>query len=512
MNAKNLQRTLLLLVLVGAPAVYFTYRQDSRWSQQSKASSASPRPGQSGNPALPSLRAANVAIKSIELQRGSDSSRLELGADGWTLPERENFPAAQEPVLDLLASLARLELLEPKTAKPENFEKLGLVAPADGGQSALSVRLLDAGGAEVGALLLGERAWDRGFPAVYVRRAGENQTYLAKGEVKGGAALRDYLPRDLVAWKTERAAAVEVRFPDQPEQDYRAARSGGSETNFALAAVPEGKQAASPYLVSGAARAVGSLRIEDVVQEGSPRQPDLGSAKRVQLAWESFDGLRLTLEGYELAAESEFGAKPLWARVRAELLDWAGAPKQDVLAPAPEAGDGGQGEANPTPAEPAGPTREELEREVQELNRRASGWLFRIESSGTAALVRGLSDLVQDPTPPAAAGFPGDAQGGLDLSGLDTSGLDLEQLGMSEADLQKALQQLGNQPPVEQPPAEQPPAEVPPPSDGATDGATGPPQTTPPPVTPPANPAPGTEPPASVPPTPASTPSAPPGS
>jgi hypothetical protein len=503
MNAKNLQRALLLLVLVGAPAVYFTYQQDSRWSQEGKASAASPRAGQAGNPALPALRAASVSIKSIELQRGSDRCRLELSSAGWTLPERENFAAAQEPVQDLLASLARLELLEPKTAKPENFEKLGLVAPADGGQTALSVRLLDAGGGEIGALLLGERAWDRGFPAVYVRRAGENQTYLAKGEVKGGAALRDYLPRDLVAWKTERAASVDVRFPDQPEQSYRAARSEASETNFALAAVPEGKQAASPYLVSGAARAASSLRIEDVVQEGSPRQPDLGSAKRVELTWESFDGLRVSLEAYELAAESEFGAKPLWVRVRAELLDWAGAPKQDVPAPAADAGEAGQAQATPTPAEPTGPTREELEREVQDLNRRANGWLFRIESSGAAALVRGLSDLVQDPTPPAA---PGDAGGGLDLSGIDTSNLDLEQLGMSEAELQKALQQLGNQPPVEAPA----PGEAPPPAEAGPEGGSGtPPAAVPPAAVPPA-PVPGADQPGSTPPAPTDAPSTPP--
>ena len=487
MNAKNLQRALLLLVLVGAPAVYFTYRQDSRWSQQGKASSTSPRPGQGGNAALPALRSPGTAIKSIEIVRGSDQSRLELGAEAWNLPERDGFPAQQEAVLDLLAGLARLELLEPKTAKPENFEKLGLVAPADGGQSALSVRLLDAGGSEVGALLLGERAWDRGFSAVYVRRAGENQTYLAKGEVKGGAAIRDYLPRDLVTWKTERAASVEVRFPDQPEQDYRAARGQGSETNFALALVPDGKEPASPYLVSGAARAIGSLRIEDVAKEGGARQPDLSAAKRVELVWESFDGVRVRLEAYELAAETEFGAKPLWGRIRAELLDWAGAPKQDV--PAPAAGEGETGEAAAAaPSEPAGPSREELEREVQELNRRSAGWLFRIDSSSSLTLVRGLSDLVQDPTPPGGAGA-GAEGGALDLSGIDTSSLDLEQLGMSEADLQKALQQLGSQPPAEPAPAPAPAEQAPADGGGAT---------------PPSGPPPGAEPPSETPPAPGS--------
>jgi hypothetical protein len=499
MKAKQMQSIGLLLVLVGLPAAYFAYRQDNRWSTQGQT----PGPESKGalGAALPQLRAGQSSLKRIELARASDKVVLELGAEGWNLPEKSAFPAKQEAVLDLLGGLARLELIEAKTARPENYQKLGLVAPADGGQSALSVRLLDSAGAELGSLLLGEKAFDRGFTATYVKRSNEAQTYLAKGEVKGGANARDYMARDLVTWATERAEAVAAEFPAAPEQNYNAARASAEETNFALTAIPEGKEASSPYLVSGAARAIGSLRCEDVSKQGAEGAPDLSAARQAKLQWTSFDGLAVQLEAFELPAETEFGPKAVWATIRAEVLPWAGAESQNVPAPVlPVEGADSAADPAAAPAEEAKPTvsREDLEREAQEINRRTSGWLFKLEPSTATSLMRGLSELVKDPAPPPAPGS--EAPPPLDMSGIDTSNLDLESMGMSQADLEDALRQLGAggaspgatspSPVTETPP---PAGTEPAPAPGTTPAPSEPVPSTPPGSTPPASNPPATQ-------------------
>ena len=115
-------------------------------------------------------------------QAHGDGRRTRAGP--WR--RRADYPVDPAKVRDLALALANLQLVEAKTADPERLERLELEEPgADGAKSRL-VELLGGDGAPLAAAVVGKASpslYGGGRGGVYVRRAGDNQAWLAGGEL-----------------------------------------------------------------------------------------------------------------------------------------------------------------------------------------------------------------------------------------------------------------------------------------------------------------------------------------
>ena len=117
---------------------------------------------------------------------------------------------------DLALALANLQLVEAKTADPQRLERLELDEPgADGAKSRL-IELLGGDGATLAAAVVGKASpslYGGGRGGVYVRRAADNQAWLAGGELDLPADAMTLIGSELVDVPMDQVARVVVQPP-----------------------------------------------------------------------------------------------------------------------------------------------------------------------------------------------------------------------------------------------------------------------------------------------------------
>lgn len=253
--------------------------------------------------------------------QGVDKITLVRAAGGnWTVANRANYPADQDLVRKLLIGVSEIVLYEPRTARAEWHRNLGLLAPEDLG-SATRVEFFDAGGERLAALLLGkvpEQTGDaRGQGMIYVRRDGDDQTYLAHGRLPIFQAALEWLDTRFIG--LARGEIARVTLWAGSERPVVMSRASRDENDFTLENIPNGRATRGAPIVNGAATSIVDLVFDDAVPTGSLDFPE-GSPKVVV---ETFEGLRV-----ELVLAGGGGA--LWAKVTAKADAALVAPGTDM--------------------------------------------------------------------------------------------------------------------------------------------------------------------------------------
>lgn len=138
-----------------------------------------------GRPAFPdaAARLQNAAV--LELSHQGNKIVLNRKGDVWGVAQDSGYPADTGKVHDLLAGLAGLKLMEPRTADPAEYSRLGVADPGLNADSTL-VRVNDAAGKPIIALIVGHSRTSgmSGLPdQLYVRRPGAAQSWLAEGRL-----------------------------------------------------------------------------------------------------------------------------------------------------------------------------------------------------------------------------------------------------------------------------------------------------------------------------------------
>lgn len=179
---------------------------------------APPVPQGAGQPMFPGLAAALPQAREIDVTGGGKATTLILKETPrgvvWGIAERGLYPAVPARLRELLAGLGELRLLEPRTADPALFARLGVDETAAQGSTAVLLRVKGDGGAVLAELLVGHRIQRSkgGLPeAVYVRRPGERQSWLAEGRLVADADPQAWLVREIVDIGRARIASVVVQ-------------------------------------------------------------------------------------------------------------------------------------------------------------------------------------------------------------------------------------------------------------------------------------------------------------
>ncbi|MEM7754251.1 MAG: DUF4340 domain-containing protein [Planctomycetota bacterium] len=311
------------------------------------------------------LEARAGDITRIEITTPDGSLELVRTESRWTLPSKDGYPVDLEAVRTLVAGLASLEIIDQKTANPDNHGRLGLAVPTDPGsdtepamaQAPTRVRLLAADGSAVADVIVGNRA----PTGVFVRTADDDQTWLADSAPETSIDPADWFDQRPVQVERDQVRTVTLTHPDG-----EVVRIVKNEDTFELAELPEGTEPVGPWQAGQPGGALAFLTVEDV------RATDAIG----------FDDTEQVVVQYELVGEDADAAEQPTLTVRVAEIE--GTPWATFAAAGPGADD---------------------------VNAITEGWAYAIPAFTRDSLTRRIADLTQpiepEPIDDAAGGLAG---------------------------------------------------------------------------------------------------------
>lgn len=212
------------------------YAMNNRWSA-GKVEGAQLAPG---------LVRAEKDIAAVEIVQGEKKITLERTGDQWKVKERVGYPANAERIRALLNTIAKAELIEPKTANKDRHKQLELEDPTGKDAKSRGVRVLDTKGKALADIVLGKSRFDafgQGKGGVYVRRANEPQTWLATGDPKGGTDLKDWVNSTIYELDQAKVQKVTIEHPGDAPMVVEKNDAKDAKDKFKISvATPEGKK------------------------------------------------------------------------------------------------------------------------------------------------------------------------------------------------------------------------------------------------------------------------------
>ena len=182
-----------------------TYLAAVPWSQDQAAAR---------EPMMPALASGPGDLAKIEISRAENAVKLAAKDGTWVLETGDGYPADAAKVRELILAASEAALVERKTALASRHDLLGLKEPSEAGSSARLLRFLDQQDGVLGEIVLGNPATDI-FAAskggTYVRRPGDDQTWLADREITASLSLRDWVQTKLIDFSPSKIKAAPDR-------------------------------------------------------------------------------------------------------------------------------------------------------------------------------------------------------------------------------------------------------------------------------------------------------------
>ena len=310
----------------------------------------------SNEPAFAVLRKNPDAVSKVILSDAHNTFTLNRGNDGqWTAPDKFDYPADGARVRELVVKMADMQLIEPKTDRPDRYHRLEVEdLDAKGAQSRL-VRLESKDGTILAEALFGKPVNHKTGPAntgIYMRRVGDKRAWLASGDIRADVTIKKWLDRHIV--DLPGADVSRVSISPQGAQAYTVERGKG-ESDFHVVDLPKDtaiKQSDVNRLGSGLA----NLIFEDVKPKDSMTWP----AASDEAKFETFGklGLEVRLAKVEDAT---------WIAVSAAYLGDQSDQSDDAKAARTKADD---------------------------INKRAGNWVYQISKYSADRLRRPLDQLL----------------------------------------------------------------------------------------------------------------------
>lgn len=311
---------------------------------------------------LPGLLQKVNDVTAIQIRSPETEAAVTIrrGTDAWTIEQQQGYRADSNKVRQLLLALAEAKKLEPKTANPEYFDRLG-VGDQDGPVIALQ-------GVETPELIIGNSEFTR--DAFYTRARGEQQSWLASGSIEAPTDASQWIAREIVDIPAARVARVEILHGDGEKVVIDKPRFGAAQ--FGLQGMPEEAELKNSAALESVAGALAGLRADAVQRELEwPQDP-------TRFTLTTFDGLRIDVESAQVD-ENYF------IRLNAST-------DPDLVARLQQAADTGVETAEQLPQ----PDLSVVGDQAGQLQSRFDGWIYQVPQSRYRQLTRRQSDLLKD--------------------------------------------------------------------------------------------------------------------
>jgi hypothetical protein len=302
-------------------------------------------------PDLAPKLAQAVKIEIVHQGKPMDIDRKPDGS--WGLADRNGYRVQETKLRSMLTGLTELRLVEPRTADPAAFSRLGVEDPEGATSNSNLLRVLDSAGHPIVAVIVGHRRvrTQGNVPdQVYVRRPGENQAWLAEGSLEVDADPQLWFDRDIMNIDHARIALVDST---RGESTVVLTREG----NKLVVTQPADHPKLDDYQVEDVSRALELLTFQDVQTDEKPVGAEVGHA-----VFTAADGLAVTVHVFH-------DAKDIWVRF-----------------------------------EVAGP--DAIRAEADRLKARVAGWTYQLGSWKEKALVPTIDNLKAEEKPAAPAAAP----------------------------------------------------------------------------------------------------------
>lgn len=350
-----------------------------------------------GQLVFPKLKAVINDVTEFSVATQSGTITLHRQEDIWRVKEKYDYPADLGTVRETLIGLAELTTLEPKTRKPELYEKLGLQDVDAEGSLSTGITLKDATDNTVAAAIIGN---DRpaqgksGYKELFIRKVGDPQTWLVQGRLTVEKNPGKWLDKELTQIETKRVRRLVVTHLDKTRLVVEKARP--TDLNYQVANLPEGLEIESQFTVNNIVSTVTSLSLEDVQPVS---EIPFNDQPVVRAVFETFDGLQGTVQ---LLPKDEKNYVTISAVFNADLV-WKPEPESEAepeKESEPEAGE--QPEADTQnkekaaePEQPRIKSEAEVKAEIEALNKRVGSWVYVIPKFRADALLKKPQDLLK---------------------------------------------------------------------------------------------------------------------
>jgi hypothetical protein len=260
--------------------------------------------------AFPDLLARVNDVQTVTVESATGKLTFARKGGDWTLTEKGGYPVQAEQVRKLVAGLAGLQLLEPKTDRPERHGRLEVEDIAAKEARSRLVTLLGGDGKPLAALIVGKsnNTLDLdGLRGVYVRMPAEPLAWLAEGALEVPTAATDWIDRAVVDLPAEQLRRA--HFAPTAADAVTIEKAEAGATDFTLTPIPEGRSA-DPDAVKRLAGALAAITLDDV-----------RSDKDVDKAVKAGTVEAVTFDGLELKAELLALDGGTWMRVNATAAE-----------------------------------------------------------------------------------------------------------------------------------------------------------------------------------------------
>jgi hypothetical protein len=401
MNAKTLYALIAAAVvaLLAAWWISSSHAPVSESAEQSK-------------PLFPGLREHVNDITTITLT-GADNqaiATLKRGSEGWSVEQKSGYPADVAKLREFLLKLADATVLEQKTSNSKLYGDLGVEDIK--GKDAKGVLVGLDGLKEPVKLIVGNYNGGGGG-GTFVRRDGEAQTLLVKGNLTIEKTVAGWEKHDLTDIAANRLKQVTITNPEG--KTLKVYKEQPGDANFKVADVPKGREAGSDFVANALGATLSGLRADDVFAAKDMAPPD----KVYKANYAAFDGVNVavvawvkdgkdyaqlsaTLDNVAAAvrisadqtkAQADYDAAMQAANKKAAEEKPAASPAPDAVAKA------ASDVAKPLAVSDAAKDRDErlkvLNDEVTVLNKAFGGWTFVLPSFKFGNIDKTMDDMLK---------------------------------------------------------------------------------------------------------------------
>ncbi len=334
-----------------------------------------------GERLFPGLIERVNSVASMEVTQGEDRYTIVRDGDVWGLAEKGGYPAQFDMVKKTILGVAEVALVEAKTSNRDRLGELDLAEPDAREGAGTRIALSGEDGAELAALILGKRARGGGGRR-YVRRAGEDQAWLAEVAVDIGVKPMDWVDKTMTKLRPDRLRRISITHDDG--DDVVLEKADKENANFTVPVLPEGAKVKAPMEINGLVGALSFLNVEDVAPAADIA---FEGETLVSTRYETFDGLVITLTSVTVG-------DIVWARFEAAY----DAALADPVEEAPVEDEAEDGVELPPGMEEIKPlTAEDVQAEAEALSARTAGWAFALPNFRADHLRKKLTAMIEYP-------------------------------------------------------------------------------------------------------------------
>lgn len=279
------------------------------------------------------------SLQALEIESpGQPPIRIERHGEAWVVPAKADYPAAPQPLAELLRSLREARIVEAKTANPQWHARLGLAEQGEAGEQALRVTLQFEDHPALN-LRLGKPSQQGG--GQLVRRAGEDQVWLIDQTLQLPTRELEWLDRRVTDIPFLSIARLEVRHADG--ETLTLTRADAKQYNLAVEELRKNQKLSFEGAANGVATLFSNLQFADAAPLA---QVAFKQAPMLRLSLSGFDGQKLegalykqgeqywlVLDKREGFKEGEVSAREDWAyRLEPEQVQRLNKSVRDLLA------------------------------------------------------------------------------------------------------------------------------------------------------------------------------------